>query len=271
MNKWFRACFIIFLMSVTSQARAWADTRNVTFGANESPPFWSSDMQDGGLGGEILNAISRKAGLNSAITFKPLQRLIDDDVGNDLGNPIFFMGNQDYSAIIPIVIYQSALFYYAPNHDAPIIFRGLEDLKRYRIGILKGTLLDRAYFNREGITFAESYSQESLFKKLKLGRVDLVLEIDAVGFHMIDRLFPDEGDAFHTIILPKSSNPIAMMLAEDTPASIAQKYRGALKEIIADGTYHKVLERYFGEGQIPEDWFDHLDKFSRLYGFGGDE
>ncbi|MFC1673237.1 substrate-binding periplasmic protein [Pseudomonadota bacterium] len=272
MINWLRATIAIVLMAMTPlfQVRA-EEVGVVTFGANESPPFWSSNMVKGGMCGAIVLSASREAGITTSIKFEPLPRLIQSDVGNDLGNPAFFMGDQDYSAIIPIAIYQSALFYYTPNHSEPIAFLGLDDLKKYRIGILKGTLLDRSFFRKHGITFAESYTQESLFRKLKLGRIDLVLEIDLVGHHMIDNLFPGEKDAFGYVVLPNSANPITMMLAEETPAVVARKYSDGLKRIIADGSYLKILEGFYGEGQVPEDWFKHLDRYARMYSFGGGE
>lgn len=263
-----RIGWLMLVMVVLPWAPASAQT--IVFGANESPPFWSSEMDQGGMGGAIVQAISREAGLHAAIEFKPLQRLIDLDTGNDVGNPVFFMRNQDYAAIIPIAIYQSALFYYAPNHANSITFQRLDDLKKYRIGILKGTLLDRTFFARAGIDFAESYSQESLFKKLKLGRIDLVLEIDMIGYHTIGKLFPEERDAFQSLVMPQSSNPIAMMMAEETPAAIAEKYQAALKRIIRDGRYLGLLETYYGKDRVPDNWFDQLERFQRLYSFGGE-
>ena len=72
--------------------------------ANEAPPFWSKKLPHDGIAGEIVHAISEAADIHTKIVFKPLSRLIDDDENNDLGNPAFFIVNQDFAHIIPIAL-----------------------------------------------------------------------------------------------------------------------------------------------------------------------
>jgi len=198
-----------------------------------------------------------------------LQRLIEDNANNDLGNPVLYMPYQEFAVIIPIAVYRAAFYYYKPHHQETPSIRGVEDLADLRIGILQGTLLDRAYFKRLGIKFEESHSQQSLFKKLRLGRLDLVIEIDQVGEAVIQKLFPAEADAFGAVPLEHSASPIAIMLAEQQSggAAIAADYRRGLNRIIEDGTYQEILERYYTPDQLPADWRQQLQRFTRLYDF----
>ena len=140
-----------------------------------------------------------------------------------------------------------------------------------RIGVLKGTLINKSYFEQEGILFKESYSHESLFKKLKLGRIDMVIEIDLVSQLSIKKFFENEIDNFVPIHISNASNPIAIMLAQELPyvEYIAQRYRIGLDKIIQDGTYHDILQKYYFYGVLPDNWFDELKRFDELY--GGDE
>jgi polar amino acid transport system substrate-binding protein len=250
---------------------AQAEDGPVILGANESPPYWSKRLPGNGLCGEILYALSAAAGMQSKIEFKPLQRLIEDDSNNDLGNPAFYLPQQEFQAIIPIVVYRAAFYFYRPHYKEMPSIQGMEDLVGMKIGVLQGTLLDRSYFERKGVKFEQSYSQASLFKKLRLGRLDLVIAIDRVGEHVIQQLFPDEAAAFVAIPLEHSVSPIAIMLAEQQAngASIAARYRQGLARIIEDGTYLGILERYYGPGKAPTDWRQQLQRFSRLYDLGG--
>lgn len=259
----------VLLIAGAPTSLAHEDAISVSLDANESPPYWSANMPHQGMGGEIVHAISEEAGLVSHIHFKPLSRMIEDDNNNDLGNPDFYTPNQAFADIIPIAVYQASFFYYAPDHPAGISIRRLQDLRGYRIGILKGTLVDRAYFEKAGIEFETSYSQDSLFKKLRLGRIDLCLEVDLVGHHIISRLFPGQRDDFASIHLPKSKAAIAILLAEGYPdaRAIGKKYRKGLQRIIRNGKYREILAKYYGKGKIPGDWFDTLQKFERLYDF----
>lgn len=241
----------------------------VVLEANESAPYWSASSPNGGLGIELVQAISAAAGLETRIDFVPLSRMIEDRGNNDLGNPEFYMAEQEFAAIIPIAISQVSLFYYRPHFAAPPQITSFDDLQRYRLGILKGTLINRKMFESMGLNFESSYAQASLFKKLKLGRLDLVFEIDLVGQQMIAQWFPEQAGNFARIPLPNSISPIAIMLDAELPdaANIANQYRKGLSAIIADGRYQRIAEKYYPDGQLPNGWFDHLQRFQRLYAY----
>jgi len=241
----------------------------IQFEANESPPYWSNNMPHKGMCGEILEAMSELAGLQANITFKPLERLIEDSENNDVGNPDFYLQQNDFASIIPIAIYQSAFYYYKSNYLTDITLRRLSDLKHYKIGILKGTLVNRLSFEQRGINFETSYKQESIFKKLKLGRIDLALEIDLVAHQTLHKLYASHERDFAMVSLPNSTAPIALMLNENqaNAKEIATQYRKALAELIQSGRYQKIIEKYYGHFSPPADWFDNLNRFNRLYNF----
>ena len=173
----------------------------VDFGSSETPPFWSAHMPHNGMGGEILHAISDNSGISSRIIFFPTKRLIQMKTGNHLGDPEHWP-DQEFVAIIPIATFRSSFYYYRPNHDKVIVFSGLDDLKGYTIGVIKRSIEDLSFFESFGIRIEESYKQESLFKKLKLGRIDLCGMVNLSGIRIIKKLFPDEIDQFGRIPLP---------------------------------------------------------------------
>lgn len=262
----------VLLLTLALSCTFSSATEVVKFGVNESPPCWSVKLPHGGMCGQILQAISREIGLESRIDFYPLSRLIEDDGNNDVGNPPFYMRNQDFAAIVPIAIYYVSYFYYDPGHKKTISLHNVADLRGYRIGVLKGALTDRAFLTREGIKVEESYSHESLFKKLQLGRIDLCVETDMGGRDAIKKLFPKEVGNFVGVLIPKSASPIALMLDKHQPNAIAlgKQYREGLRRIIKNGTYQKILDQYYGIAQIPPDLFDELRRFDRLYSFETD-
>lgn len=241
----------------------------VVLKANESPPYWSKSLPGGGLGSELVQAISEAAGLQTQINFVPLSRMIEDKNNNDLGNPEFYMAQQEFAAIIPFAITEAAIFYYRPRYSQAPKLTGFNDLKQYRLGVLKGTLIDQHAFEQMGLHFESSYAQASLFKKLKLGRIDLVFEIDLVGRQMIAQLFPEQKDDFIRQPLPNSISPIAIMLDAEYPHAdeIAAQYRKGLAAIIANGRYQKIVEKYYPDGQLPAGWFADLQRFQQLYSF----
>jgi len=256
-------CFFLYLASWTVAAEI------IRFEANESPPYWSSKIPEQGMCGEILQALSAEAGLNAQITFKPLKRLIEDTHNNDLGNPDFYLKEQDFAGIIPIALYQASFYYYLPNHPEKITLTRLADLNNYKVGILSGALIDRQAFEKIGVQFETSYSQASIFKKLKLGRIDLAIEIDLIAEQMIKQLYPTQQQDFAHISIGDKPDVIALMINEEMPEAgqIAQHYREALKRIIANGRYQEILEKHYQDIPLPDNWYQELARYDLLYNF----
>ena len=250
-----------------------ADTAIIQFGANESSPYWSPSLAHNGMVGEILHAISKAAGLSSQIEFAPLSRLIQDESNNDLGNPAFYMAEQTYAVIIPIAVYYDALFFYRKDSDPIRTFTRLNELAGYRLGALKGTVSGRADFERYGIFLEESYSQASLFKKLKLGRIDICIEIDLVGKDVIAKLLPDETANFSSVLISGSAQPLAIMLdsEQENAKELGKRYRQGLSQIIESGEYQAIIEKYYGADHVPPSWYIELEKYDLLYSYEDSE
>ncbi len=256
----------------------------VILNVNEAPPFFSKDLPSNGMCGEIIHEMSKAAGLDTEIQFKPLSRMIKEDNNNDVGDPAFFMPHQDFISIIPIALYHVAFYHYYPdrgNHThthththTHKTIRSLSDIGESRLGILKGSLIEPMYFKSKGIIFETSYSDDSLFRKLQLKRLDYVIAIELVGNHTIERLFPSHEADFISFHIEKNVNPIAIMLSgEQKDATvIAKKYKEGLHEIIANGTYAKILEKYYASKEkIHSNWYNDLNKFAKLYAIEGAE
>ncbi|NWF35684.1 transporter substrate-binding domain-containing protein [Mariprofundus sp. KV] len=238
----------------------------VKLDANESRPFLSPSLAKDGMVGEIIHAASAAAGIESQIIYKPLKRMIENDSNNDLGNPMFFMNNQDFSAVVPLAVYHVSLFYYRPKHGHAHEIVSVESLKDHRVGLLSGTLVNRSAFKRAGIVFEESYAHASLFRKLHKGRLDVVIEVDLVGRAFIQDLFPEEVENFGVTRMPQSASPIALNMAVNQPeaAALAARYREGLRKIRESGEYRAILQKYYGE-QIPADYEQQLDRFGYIY------
>lgn len=240
-----------------------ADDRTVILQVNESSPYWSKKIPSGGMGAEILQAISKEVGLTTRIEYVPLKRLIADTSNNELGNPLFYMTNQDFAAIIPIFTTYNAYFTYQKDKKTPTSNIPTKD---NRIGVLIGTVGNTDVLREFG-HFDESYSKESLFKKLKAGRVDTVLELYLVGRETVHQLYPNEIEHFKIHRLPDSGSPVAILIDSNYPdgARIASLYREGLHRIIKKGVYKKILEKYYGELKIPANWYTDLSKYEYLY------
>lgn len=251
---------LFFLLTVALSAAA-TKQYSITLQANESAPYWTKKVSSGGMGSEIVQAISKEIGISTKIEFRPLKRMIADTTNNDLGNPLFYMNNQSFAAIIPIAMTYSAFFTYLPHME-----KESSPVNHQRFGVLRGTIDDPSALAVFG-EFEESYSHESLFKKLQKGRIHSALELDLVGNKMIRDLFPNEVDNFKVHMIPETASPIAIMIDGSYPDAlkIGYLYQEGLHRIIKNGTYQKILQKYYGKTPVPSEWYSTLSNFEALY------
>lgn len=248
---------VLFFCLTLSALRA--EEQTVILQVNESSPIWTEKLPLGGMGSEIVQAISKEMGMKTRIEFVPLKRLVADTTNNDVGNPLFYMNNQEFAAIIPIAVSYNSFFTY--DNDA-----NSATPKVKRIGVLKGALSNISLSKKFG-SFEESYSHKSLFKKLKAGRLDLVLELDLVGREMISQLFPDESERFNAQVVLNSNSPIAIMIDVNYPNAnaIGFRYQEGLDRIVKNGVYRKILEKYHENSLVLPRWQSDLSKYKAIY------
>lgn len=257
------AALALLLLAMAGMARA--ESHPVVFHSTDTPPFWSASLPENGMGGAILQLVSAAAGVPYSIEYLPVKRYRHSLDTYIVGDPDILI-NQKHRAVFPIGIFRSAFFYYKPQH-AVLEFHSLKNLQGHTLGVLRGTLEDKDYFVRNGIKVEESDSVESLLKKLKRGRIDFCILVDAAGQYTIKQIFPAEKDNFVRVAIPGSIRPIAIMIDVEVPEGrfIAQRYRQVLDKTLRSREYRGILEKYFGKNNIPGDTFEQLKIFEQVY------
>ena len=97
----------------------------------------------------MLQLLSSAAGVQYSLEYLPVKRFRNSIATYIVGDPDLLV-NQKHRAIFPIGIFRSAFFYYKPHHEV-IEFQGLTGLHGYTMGVLRGTLEDKDYFDKNGI------------------------------------------------------------------------------------------------------------------------
>lgn len=255
----------LFALFLATAGLARAENNPVVFQSTDTPPFWSASLPDNGMGGAILQMLSAAAGVPYSIEYLPVKRFRHSLATYIVGDPDILL-NQKRRAVFPIGIFRSAFFYYKPHHDV-IEFHSLRDLEGHTLGVLRGTLEDKDYFASNGIKVEENDSIESLLKKLKRGRIDFCILVDAAGQYAIKQIFPEEQDNFAMAAIPGSVRPIAIMIDVDAPEgkAVAQRYRKVLDKTLRSRKYQDILEKFYGRNNVPADRLEQLKKFEQYY------
>lgn len=259
------AAWALLALLLVAEGSARAENDPIVFQSTDTPPFWSASLPDNGLGGAMLHLLSEAAGVRYSIEYLPVKRFRHSLATYIVGDPDILI-YKEHRAIFPIGIFRLAFFYYKPHHDV-IEFHNLRDLEGHTLGVLRGTLEDKDYFVRNGINVEESDSEESLLRKLRRGRVDFCILVDAAGQYTIRKIFPGEQDNFIQVPIPGSVRPIAVMIDVNVPEgrAVARRYGQVLEKMLRSREYHDILENYYGRNNIPADRFEQLKKFERFY------
>jgi polar amino acid transport system substrate-binding protein len=256
---------LLFLLLVTAMGIAMAENNPIVFQSTETPPYWSSSLPENGVSGAMLKLLSAAAGVPYSLKYLPVKRFRHSLATYIVGDPDLLI-NQKHRAIFPIGLFRSAFFYYKPHNDI-IEFHSLKDLHGQTLGVLRGTLEDKDYFDKNGINVEESDSIESLLKKLKRGRIDFCILVAGTGTYWINQIFPEEPDNFAKVVIAESYRPIAIMIDVDVPEgkAVARRYRKVLDKTLRSQKYHEILEKHYGKNNIPGDRFEQLKKFEQVY------
>jgi polar amino acid transport system substrate-binding protein len=257
---------LLFSLMLASVAMAADDS--IVFESTDTPPFWAPSLPDNGLSGAILKLLSANAGIQYSIEFLPVKRFRNSHAAYLVGDPDILV-NEKQRTILPFGVFRSAFFYYKPHQDV-IEFHGLKDLRGHTLGVLRGTLEDKAAFLKNGINIEESDTVESLLRKLRRGRVDLCVMVDLTGKFVIKKLFPAEQDQFVTVDIPSSVRPIAIMIDISNPQGslIAQRYRNVLDKTISSQEYNDILDNFYGKDKLPSGRMERLREFEQYYSGG---
>lgn len=237
----------------------------VVFQSTDTPPYWSAQLPENGLGGALLHLFSDEAGVDYSIEYLPVARYRQSAATYIVGDPDILI-NEKHRAIFPIGIFHSAFFYYKPHHDV-IEYHSLRDLQGHTLGVLRGTIEDKADFVRNGVKVEESDSVESLIRKLKRGRIDFCILVEGTGRYTIRQLFPGEQDNFVQTVIPGLDRPIAIMIDVDVPEGrdVARRYQQVLDKTLKSQKYRDIVENFYGKNNVPAGRAEQLNKFIQYY------
>ena len=234
---------------------------------DKTTPCWDASLSHGGLCGEIVHALSDAIGVTSVLTIVPEVQFprYRSRIPNLGANPALPMYQaREWSAIVPIATLQGAVFFYAPHHAQGPRFRGWQDLAGMTVGIPRGwgEGAIKEALESMGMVVAESNSERSLFQKLLRNRLDACFVLESTGLYLLHTEFATIADNFVGFPVQGTDDAIALLLAKDLPkgAKLGQQLNAALDEFIASGAYLKILENYYGAGNIPQFWDVILQK-----------
>lgn len=246
-------CFIMCNYAVVARAE---EVIEVT--AFEYPPLMSSKIIPGkgyGFHVDVAKAALNSVGIEPVFAFLPMKRAINmlesGESYANLGTISQFKDSAKQGKIIGVEYFPLHFMgYYFKNNNEAITFNQISDLKQYSVGNVRGSATSKVLTDAElDIDWAASIEQN--FKKFFGGRFDICVAVEIAGDDIIKNNYAERQQEVSKIDTPILTIPMSMNFTKSHEA-LAEKFRQGIEIIKADGTFKKIEEIYFGEGNSSE-------------------
>ena len=221
---------------------------------NEYPPYVDTSSHAPGILAEIVVAAFREAGVEAKIGFRPWRRcamLVED--GQVFGAFPYAMTDKrkEYAMFSePVWTCRNVFFFLKSkmgNHD----FTTLEALRGLVIAGTSGNYYEDI-FEEAGLTVDYAPGEASGIWKIRERRAVLFAEDEAMGWTLINRIFPDERALFDSTPTAWNVNHVRVMASKRYPgaAELLGRFNAGLRALHANGMYERIVRKYLQDAPV---------------------
>jgi polar amino acid transport system substrate-binding protein len=149
----------------------------------------------------------------------------------------------------PLIYLNVVAFFPKDKYSSGLGIKSSADLKGKTVGAIQGTG-SISVLQKAQATLDPSPDKDLLIKKLIAGRYDIAVVGDLTGLDTLQELAADKAGAYKYESVYNS--PIDLIFSAKSPDTMAlkKKYDSGIAKIKADGTFMKILAKYYPKGDI---------------------
>ncbi len=246
--------FIISVFLISSCLTAFAD-EEISFVAVENiiPFSYEENGQIQGIDYEFILEISKRVGFNPKIMLVPFKRglhLLENGTADGSFQIYYKKERESFLIYSDIPMHYSNVSIYVRNDDN-FIFNKIEDLYGKKVGIQSGFFISPEFqkaVDEQKIVVDEAKECEMNLKKLVVGRIDCFISSSQIAMFYINNLgFQEKIKSLPTLVVPEKGTYLALSKNGKNikdKHDFIKKINVAMKEIIEDGTYDKIQNKY---------------------------
>ncbi len=238
-----RAILLAGVITLVGGGAALAGT--ITLWAVEYPPYLSDTLDGGGPLARMIRESLAGTEIRPRFVFAPRARCEVMVRSGRAAGALPFVPTPDRKRIArfstPLAVSRTVLFY---KTDKLRYFEpaGLDDLRTYDLGGVRGN----AYESRlmaAGIPVDFSPDLPGSFRKLLMGRIDLVPENDRVGWWIINQLYPRGNHTFSATERSLWVDPLCLMVSpcHDEAERLLKAVNAGLDRLRRSGRLDELL------------------------------
>jgi polar amino acid transport system substrate-binding protein len=207
----------------------WCDLVNASFSREGINVTWQSYPQDREK--SLVSDGTSVAFLSSTLVVSQAEK------------PNFVMNDN------PMIYVSIVAFYPKAKYPTGLGLKGAGDLKGNTVGVVRGTG-SVAVLQKAGVTIDEAPDKDLLMKKLLADRYPMAVIADLTGLYALQQFSPDKVDDYKYDMV--YSSPIDLIFSKSNPRAVElrTKFNSGMAKIKADGTFMKILAKYYPNGQV---------------------
>ncbi len=243
----FRAALLL-LLGLLLPGTAIAEPVRLT--SDEYAPLVSRHIKGHGLLSEIVTRTLRDMGLESELAFQPWRRGQAEVLAGRVWATFPYVKTPDRErryqfSRYPLFENRIVFFYRVDRFPDGLEWHQLSDLRPHTIGGIRGYWYERD-LERAGLTVAYATDVETALRMLRLGRTDVLLLSELVGWHAIHSTFPEEHRNFATLERPYEVVASWLMVSNSYPNSrrLLQRFDHAFRKLAEAGRFDALTRQY---------------------------
>lgn len=230
----------------------------ITLTAFDYPPYMDESLGKKGLFCELVSEAYKSVGYDVSFKFLPLMRsthyVMKGEELAQLGTKWNFPKETNTSTIesVPLFYYRVVGFYLKDRFKS-ISFKTLNDLKAFRLGVIRGSSDAAILQGNPNLNLEEVSFMKQMFNKVYTNRNDIGFTVELSGLTFISKFYPKEKNRW-----VMSEDAIQGILADvvfskkyPNAKTYINAFKKGVQKIRKNGTYHKVFEKYYGIGKVP--------------------
>ncbi len=244
MNKIKKLQILLFLLIITVSLFS---EQKIVLSSLDWEPYIGASLPNQGFVAEIVREAFKREGYTVEIQFYPWARTVDMAKKGQVNGyfPEYYAKEiEDYAYFSkpflggPVVLFK--------RKADKISYAKLEDLKPYRIGVVRGYVNEEA-FDKAGFLKKEEVTEDiGNISKLLNNRIDLFAADKYVGQYLINKNFSDKAKLIDIVEKPLTVQDLYVCFSKQAKdgQKLQKDFNSGLKKIQDDGTIKKILKKY---------------------------
>jgi len=223
-----------------------AAEKTVTIANMSWEPYYGQYLPNYGFVPEIIKEAYARTGYTAEFSFMSWTKTLEDvrQGKYDAAATASFNEERDRIYWYSDSYIESPVVFYKRKNEKPMSWRNLEDLKPYRIGVVRSYVYSPEFDNAAFLQKRTSKNELLNMKKLLLKQAELILIDKFVGQYIINKKLVASEKNVPEIIYPQLvSDKLHLIFSKNVPDATEKRdaFNRGLREIVKDGIVKKIL------------------------------